>query len=624
MLKAYGFSRFVPTTISFKHMKNYLKKTGIHILALAAVGTGTISCSESFDTSYFDKEIEDSEFDISIKGLPIGYINYTATQLFEELNEELTVNSGNDDIITFSYSQTLDGSGNTDFVSVDDQLFDGQFDLLAEANIPGGSYEYGTFEAIDLVIGDSQTDDFEEVQTLTKSGGAPLDVDLTNANFSGGTFTITLTTTTEAETSINFKIPSLIRKDNGDTYNKEFLLNSHTSSVSDINTITVNLSDYEFDFTVLNPDDNTEVNNIAVELAAIVTFNDGDNISTDDKLDYTISLNNPEVESAEGDFKQGDFNVSSQSFDMDFFNEIGEGSLIFESPILKLSATNEYGFPIGINLSGISTDATDNNTLIITDTTPLDDNIEDNNDTGTGTYAIIDAGLSTAGVTSIIELNNDNSNLADLLNEKPTQFIIGVSGTSNPNSTGINSNFFNTSNTLDVSVDVELPLHVTFDDVAFNPEPIELDLDDDIQDSAKELSLRVATKNTIPFNGTIKMDFVDENDNILFSKEVEAIVAAPVGTDGFSTYTLDANNNLKDANNNIIEAHVPMDGNNFAVTFIESEISLLGDAANVNLSIIFDTDTTSDGNPNPVKVKSTDQVRIDLALKGDLKISTND
>ena len=601
-----------------------MKKTRFHFL-VAAVLFSTVSCSDTFDTSFFDKEIEDLE--IPISGIPIGYVNYTATQLFEELNEDLTVATGTDDIITFSYSQTLDGGENTDFVSVDDQIFDGEFDLLADANIPGGSYEYGSIPAADLIIGDSQSDDFAKVQSLTKSGGAPLDVDLTAADFSGGTLTINLTTTTEAETAINFRIPSLIRKDNGNVYDKDFLLKSHnTNERPNVNTVTVNLSNYEFDFTKLNPDDNTEVNNIAVELAAIVTFNNGDNISTTDKLDYTISLENPVVKSAEGDFKQSAFNVSSQSFDMDFFNEIGEGSLIFEEPILKLSATNEYGFPIGIKLEGISTDATSNNILEI-NAPGIDpsDNIAENTDTATAGdyYAMIAAGSNTA-VSSEITLNSNNSNLAALLNEKPTQFILNVAGTSNPNSTTTNSNFFNISNTMSVNVDVELPLHVTFDDVTFNPDPIELDLGDDIQDNAKKLSLRVATKNTIPFNGTINMDFVDENENVLFSKTIQAIVAAPVGTDGFSIYNLDNNNNLIDTtNNSIINAHVPMNGNDFAVTFNESEINLLGDAVNVNLSIVFDTDSNGDGTATAVKVKSTDQVRIDLALRGDLKLSNN-
>ncbi|GGF75760.1 hypothetical protein SAMN05444281_2227 [Wenyingzhuangia marina] len=604
-------------------MKNYMKKSGIHILALTALCVSTVSCSESFDTSFFDKEIEEPTFDISISGLPIGYINYTANQLFQELNEDLTVNTGTDDIISFSYSQTLDGSGNSDFVSVEDQVFNGNFNLLEDSGLIGQApYISG------LVPDDKVEDSFKEIQTLN------LDSDLTAADFSSGTFTITLSTTTEAQTEIIFTIPSFKRKDPNEpglienpeypgSYCRKFTLNNNSGS--DEFTISVDLNRYDFDFTYTNiendPDTKGGFNNIAVQLDATVTFETGDLVSSDDKLTYTIALESPIVNTAEGDFKKSGFNVGGQSFDLDFFNEIGNGSLIFESPILKLTATNQYGFPIGINLEGISTDAVNNNTLIITDTSG--NNIESNNDTGNGTYAIIDAGLNTGGVESVITLNSSNSNLAQLLGEKPSQFILNVSGTSNPNSTGTNNNFFNINNSLDVSVDVELPLHVTFDDVTFNPDPIELDLDDDIQDNAKELSLRIATKNTIPFNGSIILDFVDENGASLFTKNIEAIVAAPVDANGFSTYTLDADNNLKDANNNTVNAHVPMNGNDFAITFNESEINSLEDAKEVKLSIIFDTDTTNDGNPNPVKVKSTDQVRIDLALKGDLAINPN-
>ncbi|WP_157359342.1 hypothetical protein [Wenyingzhuangia fucanilytica] len=603
-----------------------MKKTRMHILASTILCLSIVSCSDSFDTSFFDKEIEDPEFDISISGLPIGYINYSAKELFEELNEDLTVSTGTNDIISFSYSQTLDGSGNADFVSVDDQNFNGDFDLLASSGLVGSApYVPGA------VPGDEVSKSFKDIKELTKAGGASLDVELTSADFSNGTFTITLATTTQAKTVVEFTIPSLQRKDpnNPGSYNRTFTLND--KSGPDQNSITVDLNNYTFDFTFddLNPDSNNGVNNIAVKLDATVTFEAGDVVSSDDTLTYTVSLNSPEVESAEGDFKQSAFNVNGQTFDLDFFNDIGDGSLTFENPILTLSATNEYGFPVGINLDGISTNASNNNILIITDDSPTDDNIEPIAG-GTGTYAIIDAGLISGATTSDITLNSSNSNLSDLLSEKPTEFNLQVSGTSNPNSPTGNTNFFNVNNTLNVSVDVELPLHVSFDDVTFNPEPIDLDLDDDIQDNAKQLSLRVATKNTIPFNGTILLDFVDDkgddnesNDDVLFSKSVQAIVAAPVGNDGFSTYTLDANNVLKDANDNVIEAHVPMNGDDFAVTFSESEIALIGDATIVKLSIVFDTDSNGDGTATAVKVKSTDQVRIDLALKGDLKINTN-
>ncbi|MDO3694523.1 hypothetical protein QVZ41_06655 [Wenyingzhuangia sp. chi5] len=602
-----------------------MKKTRFHFL-VAAVLFSTVSCSDTFDTSFFDKEIEDPE--IPISGIPIGYVNYTATQLFEELNEDLTVATGTDDIITFSYSQTLDGGQNTDFVNVEDQTFNGNFNLLEDSGLIGQApYSLG------LVPDDKVEDSFKDIQTLT------LDSDLTAADFSSGTFTITLETTTEAQTEIIFTIPSFKRKDPNEpglienpeypgSYCRKFILNNNSGS--DEFTIPVDLNRYDFDFTYTNiendPDTKGGFNNIAVQLDATVTFETGDLVSSDDKLTYTIALENPIVNTAEGDFKKSGFNVSSQSFDMDFFNEIGEGSLIFEEPILKLSATNEYGFPIGIKLEGISTDATSNNILEI-NAPGIDpsDNIAENTDTAAAGdyYAMIAAGSNTA-VSSEITLNSNNSNLAALLNEKPTQFILNVAGTSNPNSTTTNNNFFNISNTMSVNVDVELPLHVTFDDVTFNPDPIKLDLGDDIQDNAKRLSLRVATKNTIPFNGTINMDFVDENENVLFSKTIQAIVAAPVGTDGFSIYNLDNNNNLIDTtNNSVINAHVPMNGNDFAVTFNESEIKLLSDAVNVNLSIVFDTDSNGDGTATAVKVKSTDQVRIDLALKGDLKLSKN-
>lgn len=617
-------------------MKNLTQRIGMQGLAVAGLCLSLIGCAESFDTSFFEKDIKDPEFNIELAGLPIGYTTYTAKELFEEIGDDIEVGTTDDNgksVVSFSYSQSLSAGENSDFVSVDDQTFEGDFQLLADAPIPGGSYEYGTFQLADDEIGASKDTILQKIQTL-----ANIDSDLTAAEFSEGTLTINITTTTEAQTELNFKIPSLIRKDNGNPYNKDFLLKDHSIPANNVNTITVNLSNYEFDFTIdqLNPSQtNNGFNKIAVEIEAVIIFNDGDNISTSDELNYTISLANPKVKTAEGDFKDASFNVENQTFDLDFFKELGDGTINFENPTLKLSATSGYGFPVGLTLESIAaTDGTTTTNLAITDASPTEDNIEPVAG-GTGNYAIIDAAASNGETkTSNIILNNQNSNLADLLNAKPTQFNLNVTAGANPNRTN-NANFFDVDNTLAVDVNVELPLYVTFKDLSFSPDPFEFD-SEEISDNASSLSLRVGSRNSIPLKGIVTLEFVKNTgteqapvyevvtyanaDNVVtdFKESVNVINAAPIDAQGFSKYTLDNEGVLKEGSS-IIEPSVAW------LNLTKEQIAVMDEVTHIQAYITFDTvDSDNSGEPNPAKIQSTDQVRLDLAIKGDLKITTKD
>lgn len=583
-----------------------MKKTGINILAATALSLSIVSCSESFDTSFFDKEKEDLNIAL---GLKIGYSEYSAKDLWEEIGDDIEVGEKDDNgnpLVNFTYTEELDSGDNSSFVSIDGQNFDGDFDLLANSGLVG-SFPY----VAGAIAGDLVSDSFSEIQTLQG-----LDSELTEVNFSEGTFTITLSTNTEAQTAIEFIIPSLINKTTSQVYTQNFILNNNAGI--DITSIPVDLDDYTFDFTIdnLDPETKTGFNNIGIKLNATITLETGDVVSADNTLSYDISLGNPKVKNAKGDFKNAGFDVDAQSFDLDFFDTLGEGDISFLNPILKLTANSGYGFPIGLTLDSISgVNVTDTVYLEINDNTPLNDNIEQIVGGQAGdSYAIINA-AATNGLTeqSIITLNADNSNLKDLLNAKPTSFNINVIASANPNNPTGNSNFFDTSNSLEIDVEVELPLYVTFDGLTFSPEPFEFDGDDieDLEENVNSLELLLFTRNSIPLEGSIDLQFLNDNGDILFTKETTLMEAAPIDSDNFSTYTL--NNGVLTEGSTIIEP------TKTTVTFSNEEISDLANTSNIQAVIEFNTTDSS-----PAKIKSTDTVRLDLSLIGDFEISNEE
>lgn len=587
--------------------KNALKKLGI----LAACTFFISSCSESFDTSFFDKEIIDPELKVE---LPVGYVSYTAQELFEELSEDLTVGStpdGDNTLISFTYSESLDGSGNKDFVNIDNQDITKNFKLL-EGQITGSkNYVSGS-------IPGNQVNQSFFINEEIKDDGASFNEKLTFINFTSGTLDIILSTDTEAQTEVIVEIPTLVKKTDSSTFSGNFVLNSNSGNDTAI--ITVDLSEYNFNLTIdgFNPITNNGFNLFAVQLNTTVTFEAGDLVSDSHVIEFKSSIKNAVVNIANGDFKNKTFNVDNQSVNLDFFDELGDGTILFENPSLKISATNDFGFPIGLELDGISTNSATNNKLTITDNGSSDDNIILN---GGKNYAVFGAGSSTDnGVTytqtqTAIVLNNSNSNLADLLNEKPTEFNLIVSGVSNPSSPSGNSNFFNTKNNLNVNLDVEIPLHATFDNLGFS-EIVDFDDAEDIDDNAKSITLDVRTINAMPLGGSITLEFLDASDNNLgINKSIDAFEACPVGNDGYSIGSIDANGAISGT----------IASTNKELVFTESEIQTLANTKKINIIVRFkSTDSNSDNTPDAIKLRTTDIVRLSLGLKGDVKFSDNE
>lgn len=586
-------------------MKKIAQKTRIHFLVLVVISLNITSCSESFDTSFFEKEIESPSLAL---GLKIGHSEYTASALFEEIGDDLSVGRYDDNgksLISFNYSQSINSDGNTDFVKVEDQTFTGDFNLLENTGLVGNvAYVTG------VITDDKASKSFQENQTLD------LEYELTAANFSEGTFKIALETTTEAQTEIEFTIPSLTRKSDGGSYNKRFVLNNNIGT--DITEIEVDLIDYNFDFSydIFNPSSLNLFNTIAIQLDAVITFEAGDNVSDDDKLSYTIGLNTPKAKTAYGDFKEASFNIENESFDLDFFNELGDGNISFENPTLKITATSGYGFPIGLTLESISsTDGITTNNLAITDASPNDDQIEPINGNTMNHYAIINGNTNNGEtISSVITLNNENSNLKDLLNAKPSQFNLNVVAGANPNSPNNNSNFFDVDHTLGLDIDVELPLYVTFDGLTFNPNPFEFDAEsvDELEENLNSLDLILLTRNSIPLSGEINLDFLDQNGNILFSKPASLMEGAPVDENGFSIYHLDENGALKQDSNII-------DPTTTTVKLDTDNIKDLKNITHIQAAIEFNTTDVE-----AAKIQSTDKVRLDLSLVVDLSINGDD
>ena len=551
------------------------KKTlfGLSVILITSVFT---AC----DFSYFDDETDDFKWNGSVKA-PLGYVTYTLSELFEELDiEELEEDTNG--TLSFSYTESIDGGTNTAFdVKVGQQGF-------ANATVQPFGDKLGVLSSITVLTRET----FSLPEPLILKQTFPLSKKLTQLIFENGFLFINLSSDYESDAEITLKIPSL---SNGEeTYESEGTI---VSSETDPQQIKVNLSEYPIADMTIDGEGNTDVTNtLFIELEIEFTLEVGDVINATDKITYGAILsglptnpgnvnidNGPSTLAVFGDFSDESFNLEANTIALDFFEEFGDGGIAFADASMTLSAKNGYGFPIGINLSGISGDNGDG-----TEKTVLEYRSDDTDELLAGAnYAIINeietySPTAQPAVTDIV-LNKDNSNLNALLNSQPTRFNIEVLGKANPANNTLpsdlsyvpNENFFATTNEgLALDVTINAPLNVKFTELAISPEPIEdLDLGEDL-DNFSNFELDITTSNEIPLSGSIDLHFKNAAGTTLITKEIELFGAAGVDITGKS--------NAKNISKTILE-------------FNSVDIENLKNTTNVALQITFNSteDATS-------------------------------
>ena len=96
-------------------MKTKLTRVGTLFLAILTMS----SC----DLTYFDGEIQEVSWNGAI-ALPVGYVEYTVSELLEDVSsEDLEISSNDQGVITFLYNQEVESQGFGEAIEIDNQSF---------------------------------------------------------------------------------------------------------------------------------------------------------------------------------------------------------------------------------------------------------------------------------------------------------------------------------------------------------------------------------------------------------------------------------------------------------------------------------------------------------------------
>ena len=535
----------------------------------------------SCDISYLDNEV-----DVKWSGdlnMPIGQINYTLLDLFQELD----INDINEDTagnLSFNYIESISGSENTNYDVVIEDI--STFVEIKSPLTPAVFEEAGVSSPYTIVASEiapgipnpllgPQNISEQKIQKLE------LSKNLTGASFNGGELTLNIVSTFSVDVNITIEIPSLTSKSEGTTYQISQIVKNTGAQLK------IPLENYNVDFTHNGSNFEQATNNIVIDFTVDFDFKLGDTVKDDDKISLSANLTGAETEVIYGDFKQESFSFSSQSFPIDFFDNFGQGNVRFANPEMKIKATNGYGFPVGINLSNIKAknktsslnlrydgDQNQENTIII-------DGIE--------TYS----SSATPVITEII-IDKTNSNFSDLVSLKPSEIIIDVIGNANPINTFPNLNFFASINSgFQAELEIEVPLEVKFENIELS-RSVEFNNGEDMENLV-DLILVLNTENSIPLSGNLEVIFLNNGVDLNVAKSFIAFDAADTDSNGKS-------NGYKTTSTE--------------VTFSENDLEKIKIATEIDVKCTLN----SPEDKNEVKLLGINDVIVNIATKANVKL----
>ena len=551
----------------------------------------------SCDISYLDKEIEDPTLEGSIK-MPIGFINYNLSEVFDKLGSDGLSPTSTEEF-SFNYTKTFTDENNTAFnVEVADFTTDGTItnpitnELLAEFNaitpyLIESPYTI-TQEILPGVLNPIIARGTQTKQSQLKYDlNSSQDITITDISFNGGNLDIISTTglNNETPTTITVTIPSLKKKTDGSVYEGSWEINNNIEEK-----ISIPLDEYNADLTYDGTGTGTgnAINMMVVNVKASVEYAAGDIIDTDDTIIYEVQFSNISYDVIEGDFKQPTFRLSSQTIDLgEFSDNFSGGDVTFDNTQMTINISNDYGFPIGIDLSSV--EAIGTNSPVNLTYTPADPNWPNN--------TIIMDGVENFGddaVVSNITLDNDNSTIGSLLESNPTSIKFDLSGTSNPIDDGnTNENFYASSNN-----GFEAEVSIGFDKVNLNKE-IDFNRDEDFEELQK-IKIVTSVENKIPLTGDLILEFKNSADEIIHTESFNAFNAA-----------------------NIDPSSGQSDGvavlSNFEINLDKNEINSLVNTEKINIKV---TLQLPDGESS-VTVKGSDELNVRVGLEATGKKSFN-
>lgn len=427
---------------------------------------------------------------------PIGQTSYTIETLLDKLNDStIVISEDNTNLIFVSYRDTTLFDDYLSIIELEDVSNPGVIDA-GLPSIPGSPTDQ------DVVI---PTEDLSFEYT------SPNDEELDSVKYTTGTITLDIQNGYASAIEYELTLNDIVNLDTGDP-----MILSGTLPASGSDNVSQQLANHK---TIITQVSNTNI--FSGQFDGVIKVKTGDFINGTEFINYTLTISNADFSEIYGWFGDKNIDLANQSIEIDFFEGISENGLIFNNPQLNFYINNAFGVPIGLNFGNISTSNANGTSVNLSGSiTESPQFVRAPSTSQVGSIA-----------TSVINIDESNSNMRDLLAISPNQFNISLSGEANyTNEDGTDRNFVTATSEVEVVTEINLPLNVKLTDVTRDfPTGIEgFDFED-----ADTLRLVLNTVNQLPFDGVIDMQFLAADSSVLFEvKDILFFTSADVPSSG--------------------------------------------------------------------------------------------
>lgn len=409
---------------------------------------------------------------------PLGQTTYTIESLLEKLKDStIVISEDNTKLLSISYSDTT--------------LFD---DYLSVIELEDVTNSDNIDASLTPIFGSPTNQNvIIPTQNLSFEYTSPNDEELDSVKYTAGTITLDIQNGYGSALEYELTLTDIVNLETGDP-----LVLTGTVPASGSDQVSNSLINHK---TIINQVSN--VNIFTGDFDGVLKVKTGDFINGTEIINYTLTIANADFSEIYGWFGNKTIDMTNQTIPIEFFEGISENGLIFNNPQLIFYINNGFGVPMGLNFGGISSSNADGKSVNLAGTiTDSPQFVRAPSTTQIGNIA-----------TSVIEIDESNSNMRDLLSISPNQFNIDLTADANyTNEDRLDRNFVTNTSEVEVVTEINLPLNVQLTDVSRGfPTGIEgFDFED-----ADTIKLVLNTINQLPFNGTIDMQFLAADSSLL-------------------------------------------------------------------------------------------------------------
>ncbi|MFW5877947.1 MAG: hypothetical protein ACOCUP_02425 [bacterium] len=242
-------------------------------------------------------------------------------------------------------------------------------------------------------------------------------------------------------------------------------------------------------------------------------INSGNPVLAGESLDITMTFVDPEFYSLFGYLGDYELFLSSDDVVIDIFDTdsiTGGGSIQFADPIFNLDIANSYGLPVLLNISELEAYSRINDVTSEVVFEP-----------GLNPFTISAPGLDAVGDTAntLIAINKETSNIDEVIQTSPREFMYTVSAVTNPGGSQAATNFVTDSSDFLVDFEIILPIWIKAEGFTME-ETYPFNFEErfgDNTDMVDYLRFTLDATNGLPLEVNMQVYFLDQFSNILDS-----------------------------------------------------------------------------------------------------------